>query len=335
MSVKVGINGFGRIGRDVVRGYFEEGFEGFEIVAVNASGDFKTLSHLFKYDSTYGKFEGEVEPYEEGLLINGNKIKFTNHRDPAEIPWKELGVELVIDSTGAFKDNADLKKHIQAGAKKVLLTAPGGDIDLTMVMGVNEKEYDPEKHDVVSNASCTTNCLAPLTKVVLENFGIERGLMTTIHAYTNDQNIMDNKHKDLRRARAAATNIIPTTTGAAKAVALVLPEVKGKLTGYAVRVPVITGSLVDVTFELSKDATVEEINAAVKKAAEGELKGILKYTDEPLVSTDIIGDNHSSIFDSSLTLVKDRMVKLVSWYDNEWGYSQRVLDLAKYIASKM
>lgn len=335
MSIKVGVNGFGRIGRDVVRGFYEENFTGFEIVAINATGDFETFAHLFKYDTAYGRFEGEVKTYEEGLEINGDKIKFTNQRDPEQIPWKELGVELVIDSTGAFRDKEGLEKHIKAGAKKVLLTAPGKGIDLSVVMGVNEDIFDPEKHNIVSNASCTTNCLAPLTKVVLENFGIERGLMTTIHAYTNDQNIMDNKHKDLRRARAAAQNIIPTTTGAAKAVAEVIPEVKGKMTGYAVRVPVLTGSLVDVTFEISKDATAEEINEVFKKAAEGELKGILKYTDEPLVSTDIIGDNHSSIFDSSLTLVQDRMVKLVSWYDNEWGYSQRVLDLAKYMAERM
>ena len=335
MSIKVGINGFGRIGRDVVRGYFEEDHEGLEIVAINATGEYDVFAHLFKYDTAYGKFEGEVEPYEEGLIINGNKIKFTNQRDPELIPWKELGVELVIDSTGAFKDMEGLGKHIKAGAKKVVLTAPGKGLDNTIVMGVNEDTYNPENDNIVSNASCTTNCLAPLTKVILNKFGIERGLMTTIHAYTNDQNIMDNKHKDLRRARAAAQNIIPTTTGAAKAVAEVLPEVKGKMTGFAVRVPVITGSLVDVTFELSKDATVEEINEAVKEASENELKGILGYTDEPIVSTDIIATNYSSIFDSSLTLVQDRMVKLISWYDNEWGYSQRVIDLAKFIADKM
>ncbi|NLW43528.1 MAG: type I glyceraldehyde-3-phosphate dehydrogenase [Tissierellia bacterium] len=335
MSIKVGVNGFGRIGRDVVRGYYECGFEGFEIVAINATGDMETFSHLFKYDSAYGRFEGTVEPYEEGLVINGDKIKFTNNRNPEEIPWSELGVEIVIDSTGAFRDKEGLAKHLTAGAKKVILTAPGKGVDRTIVMGVNEETYNPETDNIISNASCTTNCLAPVTKVVLENFGIERGLMTTIHAYTNDQNIMDNKHKDLRRARAAALNIIPTTTGAAQAVAEVLPEVKGKLTGYALRVPVITGSLVDVTFELSKEATVEEINSVFKNAAENELKGILKYTDEPLVSTDIIGENNSSIFDSSLTLVKDKMVKLVSWYDNEWGYAQRVLDLTKYVAGKM
>lgn len=335
MTIKVGINGFGRIGRDVLRGYFEDGFEGFEIVAVNATGAYDVFSHLFKYDSAYGRFNGTVEPYEEGLLVNGNKIKFTDHRNPEEIPWKELGVELVIDSTGAFRDREGLEKHIKAGAKKVILTAPGKGVDKMIVMGVNEDTIDPENDVIISNASCTTNCLAPVTKVVLENFGIERGLMTTVHAYTNDQNIMDNKHKDLRRARAAAQNIIPTTTGAAEAVAKTIPEVDGKLTGFAVRVPVITGSLVDVTFEISKDATVEEINKAFKEASEGELKGILGYTDEPLVSTDIIGDSRSSIFDSSLTLVQGRMVKLISWYDNEWGYAHRVLDLTKYVAERM
>lgn len=335
MSIKVGVNGFGRIGRDVVRGYYESGFEGFEIVAINATGSMETFSHLFKYDTAYGKFNGTVEPYEDGLVINGNKIPFVNHRNPEEIPWAEMGVDIVIDSTGAFRDKEGLEKHIKAGAKKVILTAPGKGVDNTIVMGVNEETYNPDTDHVISNASCTTNCLAPVTKVVLENFGIERGLMTTIHAYTNDQNIMDNKHKDLRRARAAALNIIPTTTGAAKAVADVLPEVKGKLTGYALRVPVITGSLVDVTFELSKEATVEEINAAFKKASENELKGILKYTEEPIVSTDIIGENNSSVFDSALTLVKDKMVKLVAWYDNEWGYAQRVLDLTKYVAERM
>ncbi|NLY19940.1 MAG: type I glyceraldehyde-3-phosphate dehydrogenase [Tissierellia bacterium] len=335
MAIKVGVNGFGRIGRDVVRGFFEGEYEGIEIVAVNATGNLSDFAHLFKYDTIYKRFDGEIDVYEEGLLINGNKVRFTNSRDPEQIPWKELGVELVIDSTGAFKSKEDLGKHIKAGAKKVILTAPGSDVDLTMVLGVNDHAYDPAKHDVISNASCTTNCLAPVTKVILDNFGIERGLMTTIHAYTNDQNIMDNKHKDLRRARAAAENIIPTSTGAAQAVGLVIPEVSGKLTGYAVRVPVITGSLVDVVFEVSKDVTVEEINAAMKKASENEMKGILGYTDEPLVSSDIIADNRSSIFDSKLTLVNDRVIKVVSWYDNEWGYSQRVIDLAKFVADKM
>ncbi|MDO5724824.1 MAG: type I glyceraldehyde-3-phosphate dehydrogenase [Tissierellia bacterium] len=338
MSIKVGVNGFGRIGRDVVRGYYEKGFnnKNLELVAINATGDLEAFRNLFKYDSAYGRFEGTVETYEEGLVINGDKIKFVNHRDPAEIPWKDLGVELVIDSTGAFRDQESLEKHIAAGAKKVLLTAPGKGVDCTVVMGVNEDTYDAEKHNVISNASCTTNCLAPLTKVILDNFGIVKGLMTTIHAYTNDQNIMDNKHKkDMRRARAAAINMIPTSTGAAKAVGLVIPEVQGKLTGYAVRVPVITGSMVDVVFELEKEATVEEINAAVKKAAEGEMKGVLAYTEDPLVSTDIVADDHSSIFDSGLTLVKDNMVKLVSWYDNEWGYAMRVLDLAEFVADKM
>lgn len=334
MAIKVGVNGFGRIGRDVVRGLFETSRENLELVAINASGDMETLAHLFKYDSAYGKFDGEVEAISEGLKINGKEIKFTNKRDPKEIPWKDLGVELVIDSTGAFKDSESLSAHIEAGAKKVVLTAPGK-VDKMIVMGVNHETYDPENDNIISNASCTTNCLAPLIKVIEDNFGIERGLMTTIHAYTNDQNLMDNKHKDLRRARAAATNVIPTTTGAAKAVGQVIPAVAGKLTGYAVRVPVITGSLVDVTLDLKKDVEVEEINEAFKKASENELKGVLRYSEEPLVSSDIIGAEESSIFDAISTMKIDNMVKLVSWYDNEWGYSQRVLDLASFIAEKM
>ncbi len=334
MAIKVGVNGFGRIGRDVVRGLFETSRENLELVAINASGDMETLAHLFKYDSAYGKFDGEVEAYSEGLKINGKEIKFTNKRDPKEIPWKDLGVELVIDSTGAFKDTESLSAHIEGGAKKVVLTAPGK-VDKMIVMGVNHETYDPENDNIISNASCTTNCLAPLIKVIEDNFGIEKGLMTTIHAYTNDQNLMDNKHKDLRRARAAATNVIPTTTGAAKAVGQVIPAVEGKLTGYAVRVPVITGSLVDVTLDLKKDVEVEEINEAFKKASENELKGVLRYSEEPLVSSDIIGAEESSIFDAISTMKIDNMVKLVSWYDNEWGYSQRVLDLASFIAEKM
>lgn len=335
MTIKIGVNGFGRIGRDVVRSLFETEHEGVELVAINASGDFETLAHLFKYDTIYKKFKGEVKAYDSGLEINGVKIPFTSERDPELIPWGELGVDIVIDSTGAFKDKESLSKHIKAGAKKVIMTAPAKNMDKTIVLGVNENTYDPANDHVISNASCTTNCLAPITKVILDNFGIEKGLMTTIHAYTNDQNIMDNKHKDLRRARAAAQNIIPTSTGAAAALGLVIPEVDGKMTGYAVRVPVITGSLVDVVYEVSKDVTVEEINAAMKAAADGAMNGILGYTDEPLVSSDIIGDSRSSIYDSQLTLVNGRTIKVVSWYDNEWGYSQRVVDLAKFVASKM
>lgn len=334
MGMKVGISGFGRIGRNVIRIIFEEAVEEFDLVAINASGDLNDLAHLFKYDSMYGKFNGTIEVEENGFLINGKKVAVVQHRDPAEIPWKDLGVDLVIDSTGAFKDKKDLKKHIEAGAKKVMITAPAKNEDVTIVLGVNEDQYDPENHHVISNASCTTNCLAPLSKVILDRFGIKKGLMTTIHAYTNDQQILDKRHKDLRRARAAAENIIPTTTGAAKAVALVLPELDGKLNGFSARVPVPTGSLVDVTFEVDKPTTVDEVNKALKEASEGELKGILGYSEEPLVSKDYVGDPRSSIIDGLSTMVIDNMVKVVSWYDNEWGYSSRVVDLAKLIASK-
>lgn len=334
MTMKVGLSGFGRIGRDVMRIIFEENVTEFELVALNATGNLNDLAHLFKYDSLYGKFNGTIEVAEDGLVINGKKVKVVSHRDPAEIPWGELGVELVIDSTGAFKDKADLEKHIQAGAKKVMITAPAKNEDITVVIGVNEHLYDPEKHNVISNASCTTNCLAPFTKVILDNLGIKKGLMTTIHAYTNDQQILDKRHKDLRRARAAAENIVPTTTGAAKAVALVLPELKGKLNGFSVRVPVPTVSMVDVVFEVEKNTTVEEVNKLLKDASENELKGILGYSEEPLVSRDFVGDARSSIIDADSTMVIDNMVKVVSWYDNEWGYSTRVVDLAKLIATK-
>ena len=332
--MKVGLSGFGRIGRNVLRIIFEEAVSEFDLVAINATGDLNDLAHLLKYDSMYGKFNGSIEVEEDGFSINGKKVKVVNHRDPAEIPWGELGVELVIDSTGAFKDKESLSKHIEAGAKKVMITAPAKDEDVTIVLGVNEDKYDAKKHNIISNASCTTNCLAPLSKVILEKFGIKKGLMTTIHAYTNDQQILDKRHKDLRRARAAAENIIPTTTGAAKAVALVLPELEGKMNGFSARVPVPTGSLVDVTFEVDNPTTVEEVNNAFKEASEGEMKGILGYSDEPLVSKDYVGDTRSSIIDGLSTMVIDNMVKVVSWYDNEWGYSARVVDLAKLIASK-
>lgn len=334
MTMKVGLSGFGRIGRDVMRIIFEENVTEFELVALNATGNLNDLAHLFKYDSLYGKFNGTIEVAEDGLIINDKKVRVVSHRDPAEIPWGELGVELVIDSTGAFKDKADLEKHIQAGAKKVMITAPAKNEDITVVIGVNEHLYDPEKHNVISNASCTTNCLAPFTKVILDKLGIKKGLMTTIHAYTNDQQILDKRHKDLRRARAAAENIVPTTTGAAKAVALVLPELKGKLNGFSVRVPVPTVSMVDVVFEVEKNTTVEEVNKLLKDASENELKGILGYSEEPLVSRDFVGDARSSIIDADSTMVIDNMVKVVSWYDNEWGYSTRVVDLAKLIATK-
>jgi glyceraldehyde 3-phosphate dehydrogenase len=335
MTLRVGLSGFGRIGRDVVRVWAEQNVEDFEIVAINASGNIPDLAHLFKYDSIYGKFEETIETYDKGFIINGKKIPVVAFRDPIDIPWGELGVDLAIDSTGAFKDKKDLMKHIEAGAKKVMITAPAKDEDITIVMGVNDHLYDPEKHVVISNASCTTNCLAPVAKVILDKLGVKKGLMTTVHAYTNDQMVHDKRHKDLRRARAAAENIIPTTTGAAKAVSLVLPELKGKLNGFALRVPVPTVSLVDVVFEVEKPTTKEEVNAFLKEASEGELKGILGFSEEPLVSRDFVGDNRSSIVDADSTMVIDNMVKVVSWYDNEWGYSRRVVDLASLIASKM
>lgn len=334
MTLKVGLSGFGRIGRDFLRIWAENDVKDFEVVAINASGPIPDLAHLFKYDSMYGKFDGTIETYEEGFIINGKKIPVVAFRDPVEIPWKELGVEVAVDSTGAFKDREGLSKHLEAGAKKVVITAPAKGEDITIVMGVNDKDYDPENHNIISNASCTTNCLAPVAKVVQDKLGINKGLMTTIHAYTNDQQILDKRHKDLRRARAAAENIVPTTTGAAQAVALVLPELKGKLTGFSVRVPVPTVSMVDVVFEVGKNTSAQEVNALLKEASENELKGILGYCEEPLVSRDFIGDERSSIVDAESTMVIDNMVKVVSWYDNEWGYSCRVVDLVSLIASK-
>lgn len=331
--MKVALNGFGRIGRDVVRILFEDNVQEVELVAINILGDLEEEARLFKYDSLYGKFDGTIEVADNAFIINGKKVQIVADRDPANLPWKELGVDLVIDSTGAFRDREGLSKHIQAGAKKVIVTAPAKGEDITIVLGVNEGNYDPEKDNIISNASCTTNCLAPFTKVIMEKFGIVKGLMTTIHAYTNDQNLHDNKHKDPRRARAAALNMVPTTTGAAKAVALVLPELEGKLNGYAVRVPTPTVSIVDVVFELEKEANKEEINAALKAASENELKGILGFAEEPLVSIDYQGDPRSSIVDAELTMVNGNMAKIVSWYDNEWGYSHRVVDLAKFVAT--
>ncbi len=333
--MKVGLNGFGRIGRDVLRAYAEGGVEEFELVHLNASGDIADLAHLFKYDTMYGKFDGTVEVLEDGLLINGKKVRITAERNPELIPWKETGVELVIDSTGAFRDREGLSKHITAGAKKVICTAPTKGEDITIVMGVNDELYDPAIHNILSNASCTTNCLAPVAKVILDNLGVKKGLMTTIHAYTNDQMILDKRHKDLRRARAAAENIIPTTTGAAAAVSLVLPELKGKLNGFSVRVPVPTVSMVDVVFEVDRPTTVEEVNGFLKAASEeGPMKGYLGFSEEPLVSSDYIADPRSSIVDSLSTMVIDNMVKVVSWYDNEWGYSERVVDLARLVSTK-
>lgn len=333
--MKVGINGFGRIGRDVARILLEED-HGLELVHINASGDLDDLRHLFKYDSLYGKFTKDIKVDGDGFDIEGHKVHFTQFRDPAEIDWSEHGVEIVIDSTGAFKDMEGLGKHVRGSVKKVILTAPGKGLDNTIVMGVNCDTYKPEQN-IISNASCTTNCLAPVAKVIEDTFGIEKGMMTTCHAYTGDQMLLDKRHKkDRRRARAAALSMVPTTTGAAKAVAEVIPELKGKLNGYALRVPTPTVSVVDVVLELKKPATVEEVNAALKKASENEMKGILGFSDEELVSIDYQGDPRSSIVDSKLTMMMgDNMVKIVSWYDNEWGYSCRVVDLAKMIAKSI
>jgi glyceraldehyde 3-phosphate dehydrogenase len=336
MAIKIAINGFGRIGRLVFRIAQEKLDKNVEIVAINARADSDTLAHLFKYDSNYGKFNGTVETTENSMTVNGKEIKLFRENDPSTLPWAELGIDIVIDSTGVFKDKEGLMKHITAGAKKVIITAPAKDEDFTVVMGVNEKEYNPAKHIVISNASCTTNCLAPFAKVLDDDFGIVKGLMTTIHSYTNDQQILDKTHKDLRRARAASVSMIPTTTGAAKAVSKVLPNLKGKLNGFSVRIPTPTVSLVDLVCELKKTVTVDEVNNAFKKAAEGEMKGILGYSDEPLVSVDYKGDNRSSIIDGLSTMViESNMVKVVSWYDNEWGYSCRTVDLANYIAERM
>lgn len=329
MSIKVGINGFGRIGRLVYRAMFNN--PKFDVVAVNDLGDIKTMTHLLKYDSVHGIFFDDVKTTDDGFVADGISCKVLSERDPKNLPWGELGVDVVIESTGIFKTGELAQAHIDAGAKKVIITCPGKDIDGTFVMGVNDKEYDKEKHNIISNASCTTNCLAPVAKVLLDNFGIKRGLMNTIHAYTNDQRILDLPHKDLRRARSAAMSMIPTTTGAARAVALVLPDLKGKLDGFATRVPTPDGSMVDLTVELEREVTKEEINAAMKAAAEGEMKGVLEYTEDPIVSIDIVGNPASSVFDSLLTMVsgeKSNLVKIVSWYDNEWGYSNRVADLA-------
>jgi glyceraldehyde 3-phosphate dehydrogenase len=331
MTVKVGINGFGRIGRNFFRTAYKD--PALEIVAVNDITDAKTLAHLLKYDSIHGRFEGAVSVRDGALVVDGKTVQVLAAKDPAELPWGKLGVEVVIESTGKFTEREGAEKHLQAGAKRVLISAPAKNPDATFVMGVNEKTFDPAKHRIISNASCTTNCLAPVAKVILDSFGIVRGLMTTIHAYTNDQRILDLPHKDLRRARAAAVSMIPTTTGAAKAVALVIPELKGKLDGMAIRVPTPNVSVVDLTVELSKPATAEEVNAAMKKAADGPLKGILEYVDEPLVSIDFNHTSCSSAFDALTTkVIEGKMLKVLAWYDNEWGYSCRMHDLAKFVA---
>ena len=331
MAVKVGINGFGRIGRLFFRAAYRD--PALDIVAVNDITDAKTLAHLLKYDSVHGRFEEAVEARDDALVVAGKEVKVFAAKDPSELPWKKLGVKVVIESTGKFTDREGAEKHIKAGAERVIISAPAKNPDATFVMGVNEKTFDPAKHRIISNASCTTNCLAPVAKVLLDAFGIERGLMTTIHSYTNDQRILDLPHKDLRRARAAALSMIPTTTGAAKAVSLVIPELKGKLDGMAIRVPTSNVSVVDLTVELSRPATVEKVNGAFKKAAEGPLKGILRYVDEPLVSVDFNHTPYSSEFDSlSTKVIEGKMVKVLAWYDNEWGYSCRTVDLAKFVA---
>ena len=329
MAVRVGINGFGRIGRNIFRAAHESGAD-VEIVAINDIADISTLGHLLKYDSTYGRFPGEVEVRDDAVVVDGDEVKVLSERDPAGLPWESLGVEVAIESTGIFTKRDDAAKHLEAGARKVIISAPATDPDVTVALGVNfDSAYDPDEHNIISNASCTTNCLAPFAKVINDSFGIERGLMTTIHAYTADQRLQDMPHKDLRRARAAAVNLIPTTTGAAKAVGLVLPELDGKLNGLAIRAPVITGSVVDLVCEVAEDTSADDLNAAMRDAAEGPLSGILSYTEEPIVSTDIVKDPHSSIFDSEQTMVMEgRMVKAVSWYDNEWGYSNRCVELA-------
>jgi glyceraldehyde 3-phosphate dehydrogenase len=330
MAVKVGINGFGRIGRNVLRAALANDVD-LEFVALNDLIDVETITHLFKYDSIYGRFPGEVEAGEASITVDGSEIKVLSERDPADLPWGDLGVDVVIESTGFFTARADAAKHLEAGAKKVIISAPAKEPDVTVALGVNfDDSYDPRSHHIISNASCTTNCLAPVAKVLHDSFGIENGLMTTIHAYTADQRLQDMPHKDLRRARAAALNLIPTTTGAAKAVGLVLPDLNGKLNGFAMRAPVATGSVVDLVANVSKEASAEQINDAVRAAAEGPMEGILSYTEDAIVSTDIVGDSHSSIFDAGQTMVIDdgRMIKAVSWYDNEWGYSNRCVELA-------
>lgn len=330
MAVKVGINGFGRIGRNFLRASVST--KEIDIVAINDITSPATLAHLLKYDSVHGIFKADVKSIEDSLIVDGKKIKVLSVKDPAQLPWKDLGVDIVVESTGLFVDKENASKHLSAGAKKVIISAPAKNPDITIVLGVNEKNYNPKEHNIISNASCTTNCLAPVAKVLLREFGLKRGLMTTIHSYTNDQKILDLPHKDLRRARAAALSMIPTSTGAAKALALVLPELKGKFDGLAIRVPTPNVSLVDLVAELGKSATVQEVNGAFKKSANGEMKGILEYTDEPLVSIDFNGNPNSSIVDGSSTVViEGNMVKVLAWYDNEWGYSCRIRDLILYM----
>ena len=334
MTVKIGINGFGRIGRNFLRAAIAQGAD-LDLVAVNDLTDNKTLAHLLKYDSVLGPLDREVSYDEDSITVGDDTFKVFEERDPANLPWGELGVDIVIESTGRFTNATDARKHITGGAKKVIISAPAKGEDATFVLGVNEQDYDPATHDIISNASCTTNCLAPMAKVFNDAFGIERGLMTTVHAYTADQNLQDGPHRDLRRARAAAINIVPTSTGAAKAIGLVLPELKGKLDGFALRVPVPTGSATDLTVETTRELTVDDVKAAFKAAAEGPLKGLLKYTEDEIVSSDIVTDPHSCIFDAGLIRIIGNQVKLVGWYDNEWGYSNRLVDLAEMVAEKL
>ncbi|MEE6256873.1 type I glyceraldehyde-3-phosphate dehydrogenase [Plantactinospora sonchi] len=332
MTIRVGINGFGRIGRNFFRAVLASGAD-VEVVGANDLTDNATLAHLVKYDSILGRLPQEVKATADEITVGGHTVKVFAEKDPGKLPWADLGVDVVIESTGFFTDATKAKAHIDGGAKKVIISAPAKNEDVTVVMGVNHDEYDPAKHNIISNASCTTNCLAPMAKVLQDTFGIERGLMTTIHAYTQDQNLQDGPHKDLRRARAAALNIVPTSTGAAKAIGLVLPELKGKLDGYALRVPIPTGSATDLTITAGRETSVEEVNAAMKAAAEGALKGILTYTEDEIVSSDIVTDPASCIFDSGLTKVIGNQVKVVGWYDNEWGYSNRLVDLVKLVGA--
>ncbi|MFI2433799.1 type I glyceraldehyde-3-phosphate dehydrogenase [Streptomyces sp. NPDC018693] len=335
MTIRVGINGFGRIGRNYFRALLEQGAD-IEIVAVNDLGDTATTAHLLKYDTILGRLKQEVSHTADTITVGDQTIKVLSERNPADIPWGELGVDIVIESTGIFTKKEDAAKHLAGGAKKVLISAPAKDEDITIVMGVNQDKYDPANHHVISNASCTTNCVAPMAKVLDENFGIVKGLMTTVHAYTNDQRILDFPHKDLRRARAAAENIIPTTTGAAKATSLVLPQLKGKLDGMAMRVPVPTGSATDLVVQLQREVTKDEVNAAFKKAADGELRGVLSYTEDQIVSSDIVSDPASCTFDASLTMVQEgNSVKILGWYDNEWGYSNRLVDLTVFVGNQL
>ncbi len=335
MTTRIGINGFGRIGRQTLKAILERHPQDLEVVAINDITDTQTNAHLLKYDSTYGRFPGEVSATEDSLVVNGHKIQIVAQRDPAQIPWGDFGVDIVIESTGLFTDADKASAHLKGGAKKVIISAPAKGEDLTVVLGVNENMYDPAKHTIISNASCTTNCLAPAAKVLNDTFGIERGLMNTIHSYTNDQRILDQVHKDLRRARTAGANIIPTTTGAARALSLVIPELKGRFDGMSLRVPTVTVSVVDFVATIRKEATKEQINQAFKDAVAGPLKGILNYTDEPLVSSDFRGDPHSSTIDGENTMVLGgNMVKVLAWYDNEWGYSSRVADLTNFISQK-